>query len=41
MTAYNGVGLVVETGTMSTLTIGEQTLNLSLALDGSQPPGGV
>ena len=37
VTAYNGVELVVETGTMSTLTIGEQTLNLSLALDGSQP----
>ena len=35
VTAYNGVELVVETGEMDTLTIGDQQLDLTLALDGS------
>ena len=35
VTAYNGVQLVVDTGAMQTLTIGEQTLDLSLSLEGN------
>lgn len=43
VTAYNGVSLVVETGTMSALTIGDQTLDLTLSLlpgaQGNVPEG--
>jgi len=35
VTAYNGVELAVENGTMNTLTIGDQQLDLSLKLDGT------
>lgn len=35
VTAYDGVDLVVETGAMRTLTIGDQTLDLTLMLDGA------
>lgn len=35
VTAYNGVELAVENGTMNTLTIGDQQLDLSLKLDGA------
>lgn len=40
VTAYNGVELVVENGTMNTLTIGDQQLDLSLKLDGTTPTDG-
>ena len=36
VTAYNGVELVVETGTMDTLVIGDQQLDLTLGLDKNQ-----
>ncbi|MCE5342756.1 MAG: hypothetical protein LLF96_04095 [Eubacteriales bacterium] len=35
VTPYNGVDLVVGTGAMQTLVIGDQSLNLTLQLDGS------
>ena len=38
VTAYNGVELVVETGAMKTLTIGDQVLDLALTLDGGTQP---
>ena len=40
VTAYNGVELAVQTGTMSMLTIGDQQLDLTLQLDGSAPADG-
>ncbi len=38
VTAYGGVDLVVETGAMDTLTIGQQQLGLTLADDGGTEP---
>jgi hypothetical protein len=39
VTPYNGVNLVVGNGAMQTLVIGDQTLNLTLTMNGNGPAG--